>query len=157
MCHKIRKGKRGINNFDQKGVSSNIYSEEDTSGCRVYNSRIKKNLSINQLANLSGVCTISITNVELNRRPLTLKALSKISIVLDEPISYLGAFESMPCDTIGQKLKKARYYQGHTQKEAAAIIGVNNDTIVQWEYGYSEPLKANLDKLEEYFSILSHV
>lgn len=158
--HNNHRDKRANNTFElpiDKGVSSNEYNTTDTSGSRIYKARVKNNLSIKKLALISNVCRDYISYAELDKKPLSLNALKKVSIILEKNIQYLGHFETMPENTLGERIKKARYYSGHSQKEAAAILGVLNDTLRLWEKDISKPYSENKLRIDEYCSILSKV
>ena len=50
-------------------------------------------------------------------------------------------------------LKAARVNKGYTQREAAAIIEVTEDTISDWERGKSFPNVPQLKKIEEVYGV----
>lgn len=50
-------------------------------------------------------------------------------------------------------LKAARVNKGYTQREAAAIIEVTEDTISNWERGKSFPNVPQLKKIEEVYGV----
>lgn len=63
---------------------------------------------------------------------VTVRALAK---ALEQPIWFLGCYEVLPEDTLGQRIRKARLYHGLTKKEFADKLGlgVNEKTIRLWE------------------------
>lgn len=50
-------------------------------------------------------------------------------------------------------LKAARVNRGYTQREAAALIDVTEDTISNWERGKSFPNVPQLKKIEEVYGV----
>lgn len=70
-----------------------------------------------------------------------MQSLRLIAKALDTPISYLGNFENLPENTIGQRIKKARLYHGLTKKELAEILNINPKTLANWEQDKQTPLK----------------
>jgi len=48
--------------------------------------------------------------------------------------------------TFGQKLRKARMDAGMQIKDLAAIIGVTEDTVINWEIRNMKPLKKKINK-----------
>jgi transcriptional regulator with XRE-family HTH domain len=41
--------------------------------------------------------------------------------------------------TVGEHIRRKRLHRGLTQKEAAALIGVDADTVLNWEKGQTVP------------------
>lgn len=52
---------------------------------------------------------------------------------------------------MGEKIKQRREAAGMSQKELAAMIGVDASTISLWENGVTSPKMGNLVKLAEIF------
>ena len=50
-------------------------------------------------------------------------------------------------------LKAARVNKGYTQREAAVLIEVTEDTISNWERGKSFPNVPQLKKIEEVYGV----
>jgi len=50
-------------------------------------------------------------------------------------------------------LKAARVNKGYTQREAAVLIDVTEDTISNWERGKSFPNVPQLKKIEEVYGV----
>ena len=50
-------------------------------------------------------------------------------------------------------LKAARVNAGHTQKEAATLLGISNKTICSWENGASFPNAVQIEKLCALYSV----
>ncbi|MNN81698.1 hypothetical protein D3C81_1985480 [compost metagenome] len=73
---------------------------------------------------------------------------------MDKPISFLGCFEDLPENTLGQKLVKARLYHGLLVKEAAAILNVDSKTITNWELDKKIPSSAKKPALMKFIELL---
>jgi len=56
-----------------------------------------------------------------------------------------------PNETLGQKIRKLRLEKGLKQIELASALGVNEDTVRNWEKGRMRPARGFLRKLEGYF------
>ena len=52
---------------------------------------------------------------------VTVRALAK---ALEQLIWFLGCYEVLPEDTLGQRIRKARLYHGLTKKEFADKLGL---------------------------------
>ncbi|WP_199883656.1 helix-turn-helix domain-containing protein [Anaerosinus massiliensis] len=133
---------------------SNLKPPGNSVGERVRWARQKKNLTQVELAKRVSCVATTIIIIEKTGR-YNISTLKKISIVVDQPIEFLGCFENMPETTFGDRLKKARYYHGYDKKEAAEIVGFNQRTLYDWERGKREPSVKALDKLVSFINILN--
>lgn len=50
-------------------------------------------------------------------------------------------------------LKAARVNKGYTQKQAAELIGVTEDTVGNWERGKSYPDALHIRKIQEAYGV----
>ena len=104
-----------------------------------------------------GTSTARISQIErgeIGSRGLRVTTVKKLAKSLDKPIWYIGCYEKLPDDTYGQKFKKARLYHGHTQDEAAKILGVDEKTIRNWELDRKTPSPYNIRAIKRYLEIL---
>lgn len=125
-------------------------TDKDTTGTRLRKARIAKNLTITDLSAKAGIAASTISCFESDKTiatPITLKLLAD---VLEVTVAHLGQYEMMPEDTFGQKITKARYYQGQTKKEFAEMLGVNVRTIGDWEKDKRQPMPRHMQKLNIY-------
>jgi DNA-binding transcriptional regulator YiaG len=53
---------------------------------------------------------------------------------------------------MGQKIKKARLFQGLTRAEFARMLGVNESTVVKWENGKWNPGGKSMKTLIQYIN-----
>lgn len=78
-------------------VNSLIYNDKKMAqlingiGCKIYKERVRKNLSVSMLAELSNLSVSSISKIETAQCGISLKALVKIAAALDLPVeSFLN-------------------------------------------------------------------
>ncbi|WP_100538091.1 helix-turn-helix transcriptional regulator [Paenibacillus sp. GM2FR] len=128
-------------------------SSPDTPGLRIRAARNEANLTIRELAALSGLTPETISMMENGVHPPSLKSLKKISACLVQPIHYLGCYENLPEGTFGERLKKARLYHGLTKEEAATKLGVDSKSITSWETDRVEPSNKHLSKVDLFLRI----
>lgn len=139
----------------KKNLSSQFTpSDLSTPGLRIRASRIEANLSIRELAALTGLTPEAISFMENGVHPPSLKSLKEISVCLNRPVHYLGCFETLPEDTFGDRLNKARLYHGLTKQEAALQLGVDPKSILNWESNGVLPSVRNQKKINCFLGIL---
>lgn len=107
-----------------------------------------------ELAQASGVSVTSIGYIERNVTSASLPTIRKLSQLLGEPIQFLGCFETMPEETLGQRITKARMYHGLLVKEAAALLSVDVKTINNWEADKKTPSPKKKTIVEKFLDIL---
>jgi site-specific DNA recombinase len=133
--------------------SSNI---ANTPGVRIREKRLEKNLTIRDLSKLTKISETTINKIELNKHFPSILSIRKISTVLNTPIYYIGCFENLPEETLGQKIRKARLYKGLTKRELAKELGVNERTIRHWEDDKQEPSYLYASKVDKLQLIIPH-
>ncbi|MFC7443069.1 helix-turn-helix domain-containing protein [Laceyella putida] len=106
------------------------------------------------MAKAAGLSDAAISDIENNKSKPTITTLRRISRVLGETISYLGCFELLPENTLGQKIKKARLYHGLTKEEFAKLLSVDTKSLRNWERDICRPLNKHLRVLHRYIQIL---
>ncbi|WP_353888173.1 helix-turn-helix domain-containing protein [uncultured Phascolarctobacterium sp.] len=112
----------------------NYCGKKNTIGTRIRACRIKKGLSIKQLAALAGITPEGLSNIERrSSNNINITILSKISNALKEPISHLSSFESLPESTLQEKLLKAILFHGHTKLKAANKMQLSVKTIYNFQ------------------------
>ncbi|MBO2945771.1 helix-turn-helix transcriptional regulator [Paenibacillus sp. F411] len=131
----------------------NTPSDSNTPGSKIKAARIEANLSIRELAALSGLTPEAISMMENGVHPPSLKSLIKISACLNRPIYYLGCFEALPEKTLGERIKKARLYKGYTKEKLAMNLNVDPKSILNWETNKVRPSSKNLQELKMYLQI----
>lgn len=121
---------------------------------RIYNARTKKGLSIKKLAKLSKIDRTYLNNIELGKNIPSTKVIKKLSIILEQPIWYLGAYEQLPENTLGKSIYKCRLFYGYSQKEFAKVLGALPCTVRNWEKDNSKPTNKYISKLSTYLHVL---
>ncbi|MRG28249.1 helix-turn-helix domain-containing protein, partial [Laceyella tengchongensis] len=148
-----RTGKRADNNLgitltrtEKLNVTRSYYYDptNTTTAARVRNARISQNMTIRELAKAAGLSDVAISDIENNKSKPTITTLRQISNVLNQPISLLGCFESLPENTLGQKIKKARLYHGLTKEKFASLLSVDVKSLRSWEKDIRKPLDKHL-------------
>ncbi|MFS8514879.1 MAG: helix-turn-helix domain-containing protein, partial [Planifilum fulgidum] len=100
-----------------RSLRSPFYDESGkTPAARIKQARIKKGLSIKELSVITGISTTSISKMENNHSRPSLPNLRTLAQALDVSVAYLGCFENLPEQTIGQRIRKARLYHGFTKE-----------------------------------------
>ncbi|GGH17498.1 hypothetical protein GCM10008013_12880 [Paenibacillus segetis] len=102
---------------------------------------------------LIGVSVNTIGNIERDVVQPSLPNLRKLAEILDRPIYYLGTFEEMPADTLGQKIRKARFYHGLLVTEAAEKFEVDIKSINNWETDRQVPSSKSINEVNNFISI----
>lgn len=126
----------------------------DTPGARLRQARLARNMTIKDLAAAAGLSIATIGNLESNRTHASLPHLRILAKVLGVPIAFLGCFERLPENTLGQRITKARLYHGLTKKEMAQAMGVNPKTLRGWENDMHQPPRCYITALIRYLAIL---
>lgn len=126
----------------------------DSPGARLRQARVAMNMTIRDLSKVTGLSTQAIGNIEAGKTHATLPTLRILTGVLGVSFAYLGCFDRLPEDTLGQRITKARLYHGLMKKEMAQAIGVDQKTLRLWEQGVHVPLPRFLCILNQYMNIL---
>lgn len=123
-------------------------------GSRVRSARRSLDLTIRELSHFTGLTPEAISMIENEANPPSLKSLRLLSGHLNVPISYLGCFEGLPEETLGDKIRKARLYYGLTLEEAAKKIDVDPRSIKNWETNKTAPSPRSINEIHLFISIL---
>ena len=150
---------------------------------RVKELRTSMNLSLRQLADLSGVSSSSIHAYEIGSRQPTKNSLEALSDIFNCDIDYLlgksdtknkvandlgyeslhqaylsnvnlRLFSSQETVSIGEKIRSARISKGLTQEELGEILGVQKSAIAKYENGRIVNIKrSTLKKISDVLGI----
>jgi transcriptional regulator with XRE-family HTH domain len=90
-------------------------------------------MDIADVARAAGLSAVTVSKVENGRQIPIVVTVRALAEALKQPIWFLGCYELLPEDTLGQRIRKARLYHGLTKKEFADMLGVNEKTIRVWE------------------------
>lgn len=97
---------------------------------------------------------VSLRNAEQNKTTVTPPNLRKLSKALGVSIAFLGCFEDLPEETLGQRIKKARLYHGYTKKEFGKLMGVSSRMIWGWEKDEYLPSEKHTEILDSFLASL---
>lgn len=132
-CHRIRTDK-GVDNtigisIEKDASLSPDLPPVDTPGGRLRHARLSNNLMLVDLAAKTGLSVVAIRMAEQNKTKVTPPNLRILANALEVSIAYLGCFESLPEETQGQRIKKARLYHGYTKVGFGALFGLSGRAI----------------------------
>ncbi|QHT60679.1 transcriptional regulator [Paenibacillus lycopersici] len=116
----------------------------DTVGARIRSTRLELGATIRQLAEQCSLTPEGLSMIERDVTGVGLPVLRRISAALGKPVSYLGKFEMLPVETLGQKIKKARLYRGLSKTELAREMNVDVKSIHNWESDKRLPSNNNV-------------
>jgi transcriptional regulator with XRE-family HTH domain len=119
-----------------------------TSGERIRFARLLKGLTIRQLAATVNMTPEALSLIEHGKIKPSLPRLRCFAETLESIIPYLGCFDNLPENTLGQKITKARLSLGMEKIEFARILGVNQRTLWGWERDLIKPDPKHLEKLQ---------
>ncbi|WP_185903727.1 helix-turn-helix domain-containing protein [Hathewaya massiliensis] len=131
----------------KKNSASNAYN-------RIHEARLSKSLTIKQVSIQSNLTETQIHNIETNKSTPTLATLKKLESVLDKDFWYLGNYDSLEENTLGERIYKCRLFLGYGRKEFAQILGVGYRSLEKWERDLVTPSKKNMDILKKYINKL---
>ncbi|MZP31366.1 helix-turn-helix domain-containing protein, partial [Heliobacterium undosum] len=121
--------------------------DPDTPGARLFHARSTIGLTVHELSSASDVTEATISYIENNHGQPTLRVLKKLSVVLDVSLSFLGCYDLLPEESIGQRVRKHRLMNGLTIREFATLIGVSEKSVRNWEKDNCVPLSDIQGKL----------
>ena len=141
-------------------ITKNAYINEgslpgNTIADRCHWSRLKTGMNIVDVARATGLSSATVSKVENGRQIPIVVTVRALAEVLKQPIWFLGCYEALPENTLGQRIRKTRLYEGLTKKEFAERLGVNEKTIRLWEADLCGLTSGSLRSLAPYLSQLS--
>ena len=105
-------------------------TEIKTLGDHIRKRRLDLGLFQKQVAKFIGVTTSTVTNWEKNRNKPECKHYPKIT-------DFLGYCPYEQLESIGERLRRNRFYLGKTQAEMAEMLNVDPTTLSRWERNIS--------------------
>jgi transcriptional regulator with XRE-family HTH domain len=109
-------------------------------------------MDIVDVARAAGLSSATVSKVENGRQIPIVVTVRALAEVLKQPIWFLGCYETLPEDTLGQRIRKARLYEGLTKKEFADKLGVNEKTVRLWEADLCTLASGSLRSLAPYLT-----
>ena len=113
-----------------------------TLGDHLRSKRLDLGLEQQDVAQVIGVDTDSITNWELNRHPPAIRYYPKI-------FEFLGYCIIQYPKTEGEQLRLFRIHLGYSTEQLAEFLGVDPSTIQSWEANKRIPLRSSKEKMEK--------
>jgi len=113
-----------------------------------------KNFLLVDLAAMTGLSVVSLRLAEQNKTTVTPPNLRVLAESLGVSVAYLGCFENLPEDTLGQRITKARLYHGYTKRAFGDLFGLSARMIHGWEKDEFLPIEKHMPLLLEYLQIL---
>jgi site-specific DNA recombinase len=117
---------------------------------RIRQTRLAKKMTIRKLAAAAKMSPEALSYIENEKTKPSLPRLRTLAQILDMTIAYLGCFEDLPEDTLGQKITKARLHLGMQKTEFARMIGVHVRSIWDWEKDVVKPYPKQMEKLKSF-------
>lgn len=90
-------------------------------------------MTIREVASRIQISTNSLSLIENEKSKPSLPTVRKLSALFNKEIWYLGAYERMPEDTLGQRIRKARYYRGWIKQDLADYFKIEAKSVYNWE------------------------
>ena len=109
-------------------------------------------MDIVDVARASGLSAVTVSKIENGRQVPIVVTVRALAETLKQPVWFLGCYEMLPEDTLGQRIRKARLYHGLTKKEFADRLGVNEKTVRLWEADLCTLVDSSLKSLAPYLS-----
>ncbi|NJJ37790.1 helix-turn-helix domain-containing protein [Paenibacillus apii] len=119
-------------------------------GNRIKLARLAKEMTAREVSEFVGISETALFYIEGKKIMPSLSTLKCLSELFNLPVSYLGCFESLPEETLGQRIKKARMYQGLRVAEFAKLLGVDQKTINNWENDRRKPLSKHMKEIKKF-------
>ncbi|NGQ97504.1 transcriptional regulator [Brevibacillus sp. SYP-B805] len=105
------------------------------------------------LAKATGLSVVSLRLADQNKTAITPPNLRVLADALGVSVAYLGCFENLPEETLGQQIKKARLYHGYTKVGFARIFGLSARMIQGWEKDEYLPTEKYMTTLSKFLKI----
>ncbi|WP_254475876.1 helix-turn-helix transcriptional regulator [Brevibacillus sp. HB1.4B] len=151
---KVEDNTLGISLKKETPYSPFLDIEDDSPGGRLRAARTAKQMYLVDLAAATGLCTRTIGLAEANKLKVSPPSLRRLSKVLGVSVAFLGCFEKLPESSLGERIIKARLYYGYTKREFAALLGISERTLYEWEHDRKIPPTTPLNDLSKYLDIL---
>lgn len=100
---------------------------------RCHWARLRTGLDIVDVARAANLSSATVSKVENSRQIPILVTIWALAEVLKQPIWFLGCYELLPEDTLGQHIRKACLYHALTKKEFAERL-----ELMRRQFGYGK-------------------
>jgi len=145
---KSRMGKRACNNLEAlsitKTVISPVSSETtipgNTVAQRVLWARMKNTLTRQNLSELSGISLTTLSKIENNHcLNHDVKVIKRLAEALHQPIWFIGCYDLLPNDSLGEQIRRMRLNNGQYIQELADELGIDPHFVSRYEKGTATP------------------
>ena len=114
-------------------------------GDHIRKRRLELGLLQKETATLIGVTDDTLRDWELHGRPPRARHIPEI-------IKFLGYDPELPPQNVAGLIARERMRRGLSISKMAALVGVSDDTLRNWEAGRYLPMKSGYDKLIRYIN-----
>ncbi|KKM10319.1 hypothetical protein SY88_14550 [Clostridiales bacterium PH28_bin88] len=115
-------------------------------GDKVRALRKDRRMTLNRLAELTGLSVTYLSEIERGTIVPSLSTLKSLAEVFDMPVS-LFINNERKSSLVGEKLKRIRSHRGFSQKELASLAGVSPGLVGQLETGRVQASLATVEKI----------
>jgi len=133
IAHTDYRADNNLLNITRNACINEGNSPGSTIADRCHWARLRAGMDIVDVARAAGLSSATVSKVENGRQVPIVVTIRALASVLKQPIWFLGCYETLPVDTLGQCIRKARLYHGLTKKEFADRLGVNEKSVRLWE------------------------
>lgn len=131
-------------------LKDEILLEENTLNAKIKYLRLKKGLSLKELAQICELNAMTLSYIENHVKMPYMSTLRRIAVALDTTVSYLLDAKNMPEETNGQRIKKYRIIKELSVKELSELVNIARPTLQDYEAGRLN----NPDTIERIMNIL---
>ena len=131
--HTDNRAENNLLNIIRNAYINEGNSPGSTIADRCHWARLRAGMDIVDVARAAGLSSATVSKIENGRQIPIVVTVRALAEAPKQPIWFLGCYESLPEDTLGQRIRKARLYEGLTKKEFADRLCVNEKTVRLWE------------------------
>lgn len=127
-------------------LKDEILLEENTLNAKIKYLRLKKGLSLKELAQICELNAMTLSYIENHVKMPYMSTLRRIAVALNTTVAYLLDAENMPEETNAQRIKKYRIINELSVKELSKLSGISRQTLQDYESGRLNNTKT-IDKI----------
>jgi len=155
--------------FNQAQTEQTVVLRKKVLGVLLRHARLRANLTIKDVAQITGFSTGAVSDYEHGRRDLSLAQLEVLADVFRVPVAYFWSDSvlirdeerTLPVEKIlalrqriiGTLLRQARMEAGHSQNDVAAFLDCPPSRIANYEFGRAEISLSELELLAEFLGV----
>jgi transcriptional regulator with XRE-family HTH domain len=131
----------------QKPMRTIELTKDSHIGLHILKRRLELSMNQKNVATLLGIKPTSITHWETGKViPREIYSAKIIQFLGYDPYSF-------KTETLGQKIRAYRLFQGYMLKQLGDLLGVTECTIVSWQAGNTQPNEENFKKLSRLLKV----